>query len=358
MKRIPATVSFMLSAIMLASLVASPGRAIGSGNPDFDAVPWMSLGCTAGDAVNDVNPATTDLVGNATFPVAYSAHDSTYLYFRYRLNVDPLSAGNFDQFAWVALMQTPAGNPFQYQYLLSMNGKGGDDNCGNTGGNKGDTIEIWANNPASSITFSPIFNDPADTQLYAQKYDYSGACTGGNPPTVNSSPLARTIAASDGSNFGGNGDFFLDFAFPISVLISKGVISSGADIDNSLFYVATSANANNYNKDQTDCRFLPPTTLSISKTASPTTLPVNTTTALSYTIVVQNTGTASAHGVVIKDPALAAYMTSPTVNVPPTRWRSTSPSSWSVGASRSRSAPTPHRTAPTPTSRTRRPQRP
>ena len=236
--------------------------------------------------------------------------DSTYLYFRWRVNADPSGVKGFDQLAWVSLLQVPSGNPFQYQYNLALNGVGGDDDFGNSGGNKGDTIEISQNTAPESFDFNPIFNDPSEVRLFAQRYDFSSGAT------VNTTPLARSLATGDGSNFSGSGDFFVEFAFPIPVLIAKGVISSASDLAGSLFLPATSANANNYNKDTLSCpSFLPQTTLDLQKSADHSTLPVNSTTPLTYTLVVTNTGTHVARGVVIDDPALPSYMTNVTVTV-------------------------------------------
>src|SRR5262249_25397968 len=82
------------------------------------------------------------------------------------------------------------------------------------------------------------------------------------------------------------------------------------------FLPATSANANNYNKDLLSCpSFLPATTLDFQKSVDHSTLPVNTTTPLTYTLVVTNTGTHVARGVVIDDPTLPSYMTNVGVTV-------------------------------------------
>src|SRR5947207_12848303 len=100
--------------------------------PDFDAATWTSLSCAAGDPAGDESPSAVDLGGDAAHPAAFFAHDASYLYFRYRVNGDPAGAGGFQSYAWNALMQVPSGNPFQYQYELSLDGKS-------------DTIQIWAN---------------------------------------------------------------------------------------------------------------------------------------------------------------------------------------------------------------------
>src|SRR4030095_15660624 len=135
--------------------------------------------------------------GDASHSPAFYAFDADYLYFRYRMDSDPRGAHGFPQYAWTALMQVPAGNAFQYQYQLSMNGKD-------------DTIEVWANTSAQDIHFSPLFHDDAEVELSSQPF------TG----------LARAVAA--GTSFNNSQDWFVDFAFPVSMLVSEGVIGSPA----------------------------------------------------------------------------------------------------------------------------------
>src|SRR5206468_10270497 len=75
-------------------------------------------------------------LGDATFSPAYLAHDDGFLYLRYRMDADP---STFVQYSWTALMQVPSGDPFQYQYQLSLNGKT-------------NTIEIWKNTRSEEHT--------------------------------------------------------------------------------------------------------------------------------------------------------------------------------------------------------------
>ena len=94
---------------------------------------------------------------NAAQAPAFYAFDADYLYFRYRMNGDPTGSGGFAQYAWTALMQVPSGNPFQYQYQLSLNGQT-------------DTIEVWENTNAQDIDFSPLFHDDAEVKLHGEPY--------------------------------------------------------------------------------------------------------------------------------------------------------------------------------------------
>src|SRR5207249_101385 len=108
------------------------------------------------------NPGAIDMVGDAAYPVAYFGRDSGFLYFRLRVNADAAGTRGFAQNAWVALLQTPTGNAFQYQYALALNGNGADDDFGNTGGQRGDTVEIHQNTSPEDFLFSGNFNDPAE----------------------------------------------------------------------------------------------------------------------------------------------------------------------------------------------------
>jgi hypothetical protein len=166
-----------------------------AGGPAFGAVSWLPLGCDRTDMVSASSPAAASFAGDPANPPAFYGYDADYLYFRYRMDADPSSGGGFAQYSWTALMQVPSGNPFQYQYQLSLNGKS-------------DTIEIWHNTTASDVDFSPLFHDDADVQLFSVAY------------TTDS--LARVVPA--GTSFNGQPDWFVDFAFPVTTLIAKGVI--------------------------------------------------------------------------------------------------------------------------------------
>ena len=189
----------LVAAFGIAALLAVAAPARAQVSPDFDTVTWAPLGCPAADLTSDASPGSTNFVGNASFPAAYYAFDSSYLYFRYRMDRNPANGGGFDQFAWTALMQTGTGDPFQYQYQLSLEGGS-------------DTIEIWANTSAQDIDFSPLFHDDAEVKLFSQPFG----------------SLARALATGDGSNFGNDADYFIDFAFPVTELVANGVVANAA----------------------------------------------------------------------------------------------------------------------------------
>jgi len=261
--------------LAVAAAVVRPAAA--QATPDFDNVSWTAIGCDTADLISETSPAGVDFAGDAGHSPAFYAFDADYLYFRYRMNGDPRGAHGFAQYSWTALMQVPQGNAFQYQYQLSLNGKD-------------DTMEIWANTSAQDIDFSPLFHDDAEVQLFSQSF----------------SGLARTMAAD--TSLGGDQDWFVDFAFPVSVLVSEGVVASSADLADSFFFPATSTNPSNYNKGYLNCSFLPATTLEITKEAVPaTSLLSYTTTEAGFVVTVTNVG-GPAKGVTIDDPALPSFL--------------------------------------------------
>jgi uncharacterized repeat protein (TIGR01451 family) len=196
------------------------------------------------------------------------------------------------------LLQVPTGNAFQYQYQIALNGDG----AGNS-----DTVEIWANQAASDLSFNPLFTDAPENRIFSQVFDA--------PSSNNTTPIARAIPAGDGSNFLGTPDFFVDVAVPIAVLLQNGVIANTADVARTLFWPATATAPNRHNKDWLNCPFMPPTTLAVQTTVSPASVPSNSTAPVTYTITVRNTGTLVARGVLVTQTALAAYLSAPTVSV-------------------------------------------
>jgi hypothetical protein len=238
--------------------------------------------------VSASSPAAASFAGDPANPPAFYGYDADYLYFRYRMDADPSSGGGFAQYSWTALMQVPSGNPFQYQYQLSLNGKS-------------DTIEIWHNTTASDVDFSPLFHDDADVQLFSVAY------------TTDS--LARVVPA--GTSFNGQPDWFVDFAFPVTTLIAKGVIGSAGDLSRALFFPATSTNPNNYNKSYLNCPFQPGTVLQIAKSVTPTVALPNqaTPTPVTYSIDVQNVGARAARGVVVEDNSIPGFLANVAVQV-------------------------------------------
>jgi len=265
-------------------------------NPDFDAVTWTPLTCDA-TLLTALDPrAEIDLVGDALFPAAYVGRDATYLYVRYRVDQTPLDTRGFIRNSdWTVLVQAPAGDPFQYQYQLSLDGDGDD------------TVQIWKNDPADDLTFSPIFTDDSDTLVFSQAPDFVG------PGTVNTSPLARAVQATDGSDFRGTPDYFVDVAFPISVLIANGVVGSADELAQALFFPATAIAPSHHNKDYLNCPFLPAIALTVGASVAPATAPAHAETPVSYTFTVENGGSLAARGVVVTAAGVPPFVSSPEV---------------------------------------------
>jgi len=190
--------------LLLATVGTAPAQ-------NFDAVSWVPIGCDNPDLISEASPAATNFVGNPAFPAAYYGFDANYLYFRYRMDASPSGSGGFAQYSWTALMQVPSGNPFQYQYQLSLNGQT-------------DTIEIWANTVAGDIDYSPLFHDDSEVRLFSQPYG----------------TLARHLVAGDGSSFGNDPDYFVEFAFPVA---TNSVWMSGSTWDQNWAHAGHSKSA-------------------------------------------------------------------------------------------------------------------
>jgi len=216
------------------------------------------------------------------------ALDSSYLYFRYRVNGDPSGPKGFADFSdWVMLLQVPSGNPLQYQYQLALNGEG----------QGGDTVEVWQNTTPENLAFSPLFTDEPDVRLFRQVYDFSG------PSTVNTTPLARSLPVA---GLADATDWFVDVAFPVSVLVANGL--SAADLPGALFYPATATHPERHNRDHLECRFLPEATLRVDAAVAPGLAPPNATTRVGYTFAVHDTGTVDASGLVLTGSSLPPYL--------------------------------------------------
>jgi hypothetical protein len=294
-------------AVLCFLLACGPAAAAPGDNPDFDAAPFVPLGCDTADLIH--HPATTqphlDFVGDATFPPAYVARDASYLYFRYRLDGDPqapdFAAARFKgSSAWTALVQSPGGDAFTYQFQLTLDGDGTD------------PLRIYANTTALPIEFSPLFNDPSEApSIFAQPFT---ALREG----INTTPLARARLTPDGPSGGFNGtlDYFLEFAFPVADLVAQGVINSAEQLAEVLVFPATTSVPNRYNRSHLNCRFQPMAPLAMAQSATPTLLPANATTHVAFTIGTRNDGTAPARGIrLTTDEALPAYMTNVQVTV-------------------------------------------
>ncbi len=215
---------------------------------------WITPSQCTTDPGNDENPSQIDLVGDSSSPAVGFSSDSNFMYFRERVGGNPGSASNPDQNAWVVLFQT---NKPEYQYLGSVNGK---DN----------KVQLWRNtSPAGAVDFSPLLNDPAEDMIQE----------------VNSSSNVRI------TNVGG-GIYLMDWAMPISWFTGTGITI------NTTKFFATSADANNFNKDHLNCYNLL-ADLGLTKIVDKSQADVGNT--LTYTISVNNAGPDTASSTIVSD---------------------------------------------------------
>jgi uncharacterized repeat protein (TIGR01451 family) len=187
--------------------------------------------------------------------------------------------------------------------MVSLNGIG-------PGGGANDTVELWQNTSPADVAWDPVFNDPAETQLLSLDYTTGGSGTWPYSPALAAYQLAD-------STLGGDADYLVFWMIPIQALIDEGVISDYTDLANTLFFLATSANANNYNKDILDCPFGPQASLTIDKTVSPSEFAYGYTGPVVYSIVVTNPSQHTAVGVKVEDDDFAACLTISGVTVTP-----------------------------------------
>lgn len=255
MKTIPSAI-LIIALLTISALLLEPAPL----RAEYDPPAASGLDCGTGDPAGDENPASTDLVGdlsgeNSFWTAAswYDLADSGYVYFAMRLNGDPSGPKGFAQYAWTALMQVPSApsyDPDQYQYAIVLNGIG-------PGGGADDVVQLEENSDPEDLSWDPILNDPTENTLWS--HDFASGGPGADP-------LGDALAAYEAadSSIGGDGDFILYWAIPIQVLIDQGIISGFVDLATVQFLMASSANANNYNKDIIDdCPFKPPTPTSV-----------------------------------------------------------------------------------------------
>jgi hypothetical protein len=181
---------------ILTSLVVAPGLARGATfPPDNMYVPFACGHHPMTDKVADTPNFLDekDLVGDTTQPAGLRAADNENLYIRIRVNHDPAPGGALRPFSWGIELDTD-GDYTTYEVLLIV------DNLGPTAA----TVNVYTNH---TVTLPNDPNDPADTPASATF-----------PFTAN----GRTVAAAV-SMFGGDGDFFVDFAVPWTALADVGV---------------------------------------------------------------------------------------------------------------------------------------
>ncbi|WP_281658304.1 carboxypeptidase regulatory-like domain-containing protein [Halobacillus sp. Cin3] len=174
------------------------------------------------DLVGDENPDYVDIVGDSQYPAGFFSYDGENIYFRIRLNDDPLNnqGTGFRNSAWGVLVNT-SGAPGVYDWLVNVDGL---DTSINLIENTVQEFNSW--------TDSAEGTDGSGTPNYSR-------------PIVNFD-VARAVMTNDGSDFGGDPDYFIDFQFSASVFFQTLGITEETPLQ---FLIFSSANANNYNKD-------------------------------------------------------------------------------------------------------------
>lgn len=174
---------------------------------------WLTPDCNTDPS--DKSPSqldiiSVDIIGDSYHPAVYYAEDDNFLYLRERVEGDPNGQkGKFTQHHWVVVDEQTGDN--YYDYLFTLNGED-------------EMVQIRKNTiQLEEINWSPIFNDPADN----------------DPIWEGSTDIYARIDSV--------GDYwFVSWAIPKSY----GEFTLGSD---PTLYFATSANANNYNKDHLNC---------------------------------------------------------------------------------------------------------
>jgi MYXO-CTERM domain-containing protein len=183
----PAYASFVVAAIA-ALLWTLPVHAQ-TFPPDSAWVPLRQGGVVLGDPLADAQ-GPRDIVGDAQNGAAFIYRDATHLFFRLRVNVDPRqSATEFRPYGWGVEFDSD-GNTSNYEYIALVNGIVNPDE-----------VQLDQNtqqDPGSprDIAETPIATYPTDTH-------------------------ARSEQAS--TNFGGDPDFFVDWAIDIADLEAAGL---------------------------------------------------------------------------------------------------------------------------------------
>jgi len=180
---------------------------------------FYPLSCSDGSTTDVPGDATTgnrerDIVGNEAYPSFYRAADEDNLYFRMRVDLDPSgSGGGLQPSGWDVLFDAD-DDLRTYEYMLTADG--------NLGGTRVQWLKNSVQEPANP-------GDRAEVLLHdltpAGDY-YSVKATG------------------DGSNFGGDPDFFVTLAIPRADLVAAGI-----DLGHIVAWAGTSAQSYGLNGD-------------------------------------------------------------------------------------------------------------
>lgn len=169
------------------------------------SVTWMPV--NTNNLGPDLGPGQceVDIVGNSTFPALYSSVENNFVYFRMRLNCNPIKNGKLQNRVWGFVIKDTGGNPI---YTVRVNGSG------NT-----DKVQVYTAD---------------DTDPFIALQCEQDIVFGGN-----------VVVNLADSNFDSNPDYFLDFKVP-----RNSTCFPIDPFDDDLIYCGfTSENPNNINKE-------------------------------------------------------------------------------------------------------------
>lgn len=182
---------------------------------------WRVLTCggvPSYDGVADQAGASNerDVVGDSADPALYIYSDASFVYFRMRVDSDPSSGSELRPFGWAVEFDSDAD-------LQTYEAIGIVDGISNP-----EEVRLDEN------TVQAKLDDPADTPE-------------ANVATYPAATHARTALASGifESSFGGDPDYFVDWAIPLTDLATEGINASSVLV----LVMGTSSNASSINAD-------------------------------------------------------------------------------------------------------------
>ncbi len=196
-------------------LIAAPAAA-----QQFPAdADWWALECgdvPSFDPVADEAGASNerDIVGDADAPAMWAYADADHFFFRMRVDADPTQGMAFKPFGWGLVLDTD-DDLQTYEVLIQVDGNG-------------DQVVLRRNTEQATVD-SP--NDPAETLVTSW-------------PTETHAQVALAQAGF-ASNFGGNEDWFVDFAVDRTALENEGI----DDATTLVVLMGTSSNAQSLDAD-------------------------------------------------------------------------------------------------------------
>lgn len=187
------------AALAAVALVAAPAWAANFlPEPAWNAVDQRGSGLA--DVKGDGQNNGRDIVGTTTDPAIFFATDLDTFYVRLRLDDDPRQGTALAPYAWGILIDTDGDLRF-YEYSLQVNAK------------NPAQVELYQN-----TTKTGGAKDPAETQKYVKALDLVNASATPTPDLVGNYRVSKA-----NTNIGGDDDFFLDFAIPLSELDKVGI---------------------------------------------------------------------------------------------------------------------------------------